>query len=196
MKNTIALFLLLFTAQTLIAQNVRFSNGAFDNGLMYPIGDYAGEVDAKKAFNANILEIVSEYKDQDYCISQYGFVQHNKFIQLNFYFNCIDMDESKTESYLFNLSNGEICLPSEMISEDKKSFQTFLEKKISSHYTQNGKDAPTDEFLNELSFDTLNVNLLEKGLEISLDTHEDWPETSLLIAWSEISPYLKHLQSR
>ena len=128
MKKTITLSLILLALQTVTAQNVKFSNGSFENGLMYPIAEYTGEADAKKAFNENILEIVSVYKDQDYCISQYGFVQHNKFIQLNFYFNCIDMESSKTESYLFNLKEGTTCLPSEMLSEDENGFQDFFEK--------------------------------------------------------------------
>lgn len=197
MKIIIALLTLFLIAQSTYAQNVRFTNGSFENGLMYPIADFSGNADAKTKLNENILEIVSVYKDQDYCISQHGFVQHNNFIQLNFYFNCIDMDESVKESHLFSLKTGEISLPSAMFDEsEEKAYSKFLQKKISSHYNDNGKEAPSSEFLNELSIDDCNVNLLEKGIEITLNSQEDWPDASLLITWSELSPYLKHLRTR
>ncbi|MDG1331224.1 MAG: hypothetical protein P8P74_02765 [Crocinitomicaceae bacterium] len=143
------------------------------------------------------MELVSVYKDQDYCISQHGFVQHNNFLQLNFYFNCIDLDESVKASYLFSLSTGEISLPSAMIDEDKsKDYNEFFKKKIASHYTKNDKEVPSSEFLNELSIDDCEVNLLEKGLEISLNLQENWPDVNLLITWSELSPYFKHIRTR
>ncbi|MFK7786526.1 MAG: hypothetical protein AB8B56_15505 [Crocinitomicaceae bacterium] len=195
MRRTLTLLLILFTLPVSHAQNVRFSTGALDNGLTYPIADYSGHPEAKKALNENILEIVSRFKDQDYCISQYGFVQHNKFIQLNFYFNCIDLDESEKPSYLFNLTDGELCPPSSMFSEDLESSQSFFRKKISTHYAENGQEAPK-EFIHNLTIDDCTVSLLEKGLEISIESQENWPDKNLLITWAELTPYLKHLQSR
>lgn len=195
MKQAITLLLILFLLPVTHAQNVRFSNGALDNGLTYPIADYSGHSEAKKVLNANILEIVSKFKDQDYCISQYGFVQHNKFIQLNFYFNCIDLDESERASYLFCLSDGELSPPSKMFSEDLKGSQSFFRNKITAYYTENGVEAPS-EYIKSLTIDDCTVNLLEKGLEITNASREDWPDKNLLISWAELSPYLKHLQSR
>lgn len=196
MKKTIVLFFCVFALQLVNAQNVRFTKGTFDNGLSYPIAEYIGDEEAQKRLNENILEIVSVYQDQDYCISQHGYVQHNKFIQLNFYFNCIDMERSKTESHLFSLSSGEICSPSEMIADDqKKGFEDFFQKKVTDHFTTNGKNAPK-ELISELSLDDCDVNLLKKGLEISLSSYEDWPNGILLIPWNELSPYIKHLRTR
>ena len=195
MRQTTLLLLTLLAMNVSYAQNVRFSNSAFDNGLTYPVADYSGHPEGKKRLNENILEIVSTYKDQDYCISQYGYVQHNKFIQLNFYFNCIDLDESVRASYLFSLTDGELCQPSKMFSEDIERSLVFIRKKISAHYTEHGKEVPS-EFIDALSIDDCDVNLLEAGLEISLDSQENWPEKDLIITWGELSPYLKHLQSR
>ena len=196
MTKTITFFLFLCTLQTVFSQNVRFSNGTLENGLSYPIAEFSGDEVAKKTLNQNILEIVSVYKDQDYCISQHGFVQHNNFIQINFYFNCIDLDQSKTESHLFNLSDGETCLPSEMFSKEENGHNGFLHQKISNHYAENGKEAPSNEFMNTLTIDDCEVNLLKAGLEISLTSQEEWPDANLLIPWSELRPYLKHLKSR
>jgi hypothetical protein len=195
MRLTTLLLLTLLTLNVAHAQNVRFSNSAFDNGLTYPVADYSGHPEGKKKLNENILEIVSKYEDQDYCISQYGYVQHNKFIQLNFYFNCIDLDESERVSYLFSLTDGELCPPSKLFSEDIERSLAFFREKISAHYVEHGKEAPS-EFIKELSIDDCSVNLLEEGLEVSLESQEDWPEKDLIITWGELSPYLKHLQSR
>lgn len=191
----LVLFISIFSINATFAQNIRFSNGAFDNGLIYPIAQYSGHEDAVKVLNANILEIVSIYKDQDYCIGQHGFVQHNNFVQLNFYFNCIDFDESKTESHLFSLESGEKCVPSEMFAETSEHHDGYFRERIKSHYADNGIEVP-EEFIDGLTIDDCNVNLLEKGFEISLNQREDWPAENLLITWSELSPYLKHLRSR
>ena len=191
----LAFFIFFFAVQTSFAQNVRFSNAAFDNGLIYPVAEYSGNPESVKKFNENILSIVSIYEHQDYCISQNGFVQHNNFIQLNFYFNCIDMESSKTESYLFSLESGEKCVPSAMFAETNDTHNEYVQKRIIAHYTANGIEAPED-FIKTLTIDDCDVNLLEKGIEISLKSREDWPKTNLLITWSELSPYLKHLRSR
>lgn len=192
MDKKLLLLPLLFVFQIVTAQEVKFSEGNYDNGLIYPIADFTGNVDAKNALNENIIEIVSEYQEQDYCVGQYGFVQRTSFIQLNFYFNCIDMDKSKSESHLFDLSNGEVCPPSEMfLKKTEKKYRAFFHKKVSAHYTQNGKTMPTTDFMNNLSIDDCDVILLEEGLEISLDSQKDWPEEKLLITWEEIRPFLK-----
>lgn len=195
MKKTLLLLSFFFGIYGASAQNIRFSNGTFENGLTYPIADFSGNTDAKTTMNENILKIVSIYKDQDYCISQHGFVQHNNFVQLNFYFNCIDLDESKTESHLFSMTDGEIAQPSDLFSEDEK-YQTFIRRKVSAHYAEHGKEVPESEFIDNLSINDCQVNLLKKGIELSLNSQENWPEQDLLITWSELSPYLKHLRTR
>jgi len=191
----LVLIILICSVQLTLAQNVQFSNGAFDNGLIYPIAQHSGSPEAVKTLNDNILEIVSVYENQDYCIGQYGFVQHNRFVQLNFYFNCIDFDESKKESHLFSLESGEKCMPSEMFSETNEHYNDFIRKKITTHYSENAIEAPK-EFISKLTIDDCHVNLLEKGFEISFEGREDWPDKNLIITWSELGPYLKHLRSR
>ena len=192
MDKKIILLPLLFVFQMVTAQEVQFTERAYDNGLIYPVAEFTGNTDAQKALNDNILEIVSQYEKQDFCIAQYGFVQRTSFIQLNFYFNCIDMDESIGESHLFDLSNGEICPPSEMFLEEQENrYRAFFHKKVSAHFTQNGKEIPASDFMNNLSIDDCNVTLLEEGLEISLGTEVDWPKEDLLIKWEELRPYLK-----
>lgn len=197
MKNKITLLSLLFVFQTSIAQEVKFTEATYDNGLTYPVAEISSNADATAALNENVLKIVSEYEDQDYCISRHGFVQHNGFIQMNFYFNCIDLDESKTELHLFNLSNGQACLVSEMLQEkEEKKFEAFFQKKVSAYYTQHGKAIPDNDYMNNLSIDDCTITFKKAGLEISLESQEDWPDEVLLIRWSELSPYLKHRNSR
>ncbi|MDG1331223.1 MAG: hypothetical protein P8P74_02760 [Crocinitomicaceae bacterium] len=191
MDKTVILLPLLFVLQMVKAQEVKFSDGLYENGLIYPVVEFSGNVDAKNALNANILEIVSDYKEQDYCIGQYGFVQRTSFIQLNFYFNCIDLDESASESHLFNLSDGEVCSPSVMFREKhEKRYRAFFHKKVTAHYAQHEQEMPSNAFMNELSIDDCDVILLEEGLEISLDD-QNWPSEKLLIKWEELRPFLK-----
>jgi hypothetical protein len=193
MDKRLLLLPLLLIAQLVTAQEVKFSERIYDNGLSYPIVESMGNVDAKNALNENILKIVSKYESQDFCIGEYGYVQRTSFIQLNFYFNCIDMDASKNESYLFSLSDGEICPPSEMFMEEKeKNYRAFIRKKVVAHYTQHGKEVPSSELLDNLSIDDCQVILLEEGMEVSMNT-DGWPNEDLLLTWDELRPYLKSI---
>lgn len=183
-------FLLVF--QLAFSQEVKFTNGQFPNELIYPIVSLTGNPDAEKTLNENILSIVSEYENQDYCIGQYGYVQQTNFLQIQFYFNCIDMDESKNEIYLFSLANGQPCPPSEMfVDNQRKKYREFFRNKIASHFTENGKETPSNEFLESLTIDDCTIQLLEDGIEISLSTDANWPAKNLMLTWIEIRPYLK-----
>lgn len=193
MDKKLLLLPLLFVFQIVNAQDVKFSERAYDNGLIYPVAEFIGNADAEKALNENILEVVSKYEDQDFCVGEFGYVQRTSFIQLNFYFNCIDMDKSLNESYLFSLSDGEICPPSEMFMEEKeKNYRAYFHKKVVAHYTQNGKEMPASDFMENLSIDDCMVNLIEEGMEISLDSN-DWPEEKLILTWNELRPFLKSI---
>ncbi|PHR28177.1 MAG: hypothetical protein COA38_12560 [Fluviicola sp.] len=192
MDKTLTLLALLLFSQLATAQEVKFTDGQYQNGLTYPIAEYSVSSEAETTLNNNILNIVSNYEEQDYCIGQYGYVQQTRFIQLHFYFNCMDMDESKNEFYLFSLDDGEPCPTSEMfLDKQKKHYRPFFSERIASHYTENGKEAPSDELMKSLSIDDYNVKLLEKGIEISLPNDENWPNTNLIISWVEIQPFLK-----
>ncbi|MCJ8289051.1 MAG: hypothetical protein HRT58_06510 [Crocinitomicaceae bacterium] len=192
MDKTLTLLALLLFSQLATAQEVKFTDGQYQNGLTYPIAEYSVSSEAETTLNNNILNIVSNYEEQDYCIGQYGYVQQTRFIQLHFYFNCMDMDESKNEFYLFSLDDGEPCPTSEMfLDKQKKHYRPFFSERIVSHYTENGKEAPSDELMKSLSIDDYIVKLLEKGIEISLPNDENWPSTNLIVSWVEIQPFLK-----
>ena len=192
MDKKIILLPLLLLFQFVTAQQVIFSEAQFDNGLTYPIAQFKGNPGAVKMLNNNILGIISEYEEQDYCIGQYGYVQQTNFIQLNFYFNCIDMDESKNVFHLFNLSEGQPCPVSEMfIEKEKKRYEPYFRKRIAAHYTENGKETPTEAEMKSLSIDDYTVILMDKGIEISMKSDGNWPDKRLLIYWSELRPYLK-----
>ena len=190
MDKKLLLFPLLFVFQMVNAQEVKFSERAFDNGLTYPLAQFTGNSDVEDALNGNILEIVTKYREQDFCVGNYGFVQRTSFIQLSFYFNCVDLDESKKETYLFSLSNGELCSPSEMFLQEK-NYRTFIQTKISEHYANSDKELPRNEFMENLTIDNCNVLLLEEGIQISLDSKEGWPQEDLILTWDELRPYLK-----
>lgn len=192
LDKKLILLLLLLVFQWTLAQEVKFKDGQFSNGLIYPIADFNGSADAEKKLNENILSIVSEYEQQDYCIGQYGFVQQTNYIQLHFYFNCIDLDESKNEFHLFSLENGEPCQPSAMFLEkEQKKFREYFKQKISTHYTDNNVNLPSSDFMESLSLDDCKVKLLEGGMEISLPNEQNWPAKNLVITWTEIRPFLK-----
>lgn len=190
-KTTLLLALSLFS-QLVIAQEVKFTDGQYQNGLSYPIAQFGVNAQAETMLNKNIIHIVSNYEEQDYCIGQYGYVQQTNFIQINFYFNCIDMDESKNEFHLFSLDDGEPCPTSEMfLDKKKKGYRQFFSNRITAHFIENGKDAPSEERMKVMSIDNCTVKLLEKGIEISRPNDENWPEKNLMIDWSQIQPFLK-----
>ncbi len=183
-------FLLVF--QLTQAQSLKFKNGQLDNGLVYPVVTLAGNPDGQQTLNASIQEIIAEYKEQDYCIGQYGYVQKANFLQLNFYFNCVDLDESRNEYHFFNLSTGERCLVSELFMEkQQKHYQPFFADHIRKHLIEHGKEAPSESFIESISIDECQVELIEEGIRISLDSYENWPNEKLVITWDELRPFLK-----
>lgn len=142
--------------------------------------------------NDLILGIVSGYESQDYCIGQYGFVQQTGFIQLHFYFNCIDMAESKSEYYLFDLGDGKICPPSKIfLDKQKENVQRYFRSRISDFYAKNGKEPLATETLNQLFIDQFTVQFSEDGLLIRSSTLENWGTQDLVISWADLRPYLK-----
>jgi hypothetical protein len=192
MDKKLLLLPLLLVFQLVNAQEVKFSERAFDNGLTYPVAQFTGNEDAESTLNENIIEIVSKYEDQAFCVGNYGFVQRTSFIQLSFYFNCVDLDESQKETHLFSLSDGELCPPSEMFLEEKeKLYRAFFQKKLSAHYASSGKELPKSELFENITIDDCEVLLLEEGVKISLTSEENWPEEDFILTWNELRPYLK-----
>lgn len=190
-KFTLLLPILLF-AQLIHAQEIKFKNAQYPNGLIYPVAEFNANSDAQKNMNAKILEIVSEYESQDYCIGQYGYVQQTSFIQLHFYFNCIDMEESENKYYLFDLGDGTLCAPSKMfLDKQQENMHRYFRSRISDFYKSNGKDPLPAETLNQLSIDDFRVQLTEEGLLIRSTTLENWSTQDLSVSWSDLRPYLK-----
>lgn len=183
---------LLLVVQLAQAQTVKFKNGQLDNGLVYPVVTLTGNPEGQSVINANIEEIIADYKEQEYCIGQYGYVQKTNFLQLNFYFNCVDLDESRNEYHFFNLTTGEKCLVSELFLENQqKYYQSFFADYITKHLIENGKETPSDSFTQSISIDECQVELIEEGIRISIATYEDWPSEKLVITWDELRPFLK-----
>lgn len=192
MKKRLILLSFLLATQLVQAQSLRFKNGQLDNGLVYPIVDVMGNPEAQKELNSAIQGIIAEYKEQDYCIGQFGYVQKANFLQLNFYFNCIDLDESKTENHFFDLSTGEACTISALFLEkQKKHYDSFFADHIVKHIIENGNDAPSDDFIDSISIEDCQVELVEEGMKINLKSYESWPNEALMISWEELRPFLK-----
>ncbi len=190
-KISLLLPILLF-AQSFHAQEITFTDARYSNGLLYPIATIKANPDAQKAMNEQILKIVSVYESQDYCIGQYGFVQQTGYIQLHFYFNCMDMDESQNMYYLFDLGNGQLCTTSEMfLDNQKEKLHRYLRSLVSDFYANNGKEPLQEEVLNQLSIDQFTVQLSEEGLMIRSTKLENWGTQDLVITWLDLRPYLK-----
>ncbi len=192
MVKQLTLLSFLLILQLAQAQNVRFKNGQLDNGLVYPIIELMGNADAQEELNANIGMIISEYQEQDYCIGQFGYVQKANFLQVNFYFHCIDLDDSKTENHFFDLNTGETCaITSLFLEKQKKHYESFFADHITKHIIEEGNDAPSDDFISSISIENCQVELVEEGMKISMDSYDNWPSEKLLITWEELRPFLK-----
>lgn len=192
MVKTLILLTFLFLTQVNLAQEIKFSDGQLENGLGYPIAMIPSNIDAQKNLNENIQSIISTYRTQDYCVGQYGYVQHTGHIQIHFYFNCIDMDDSKNEYHLFNLADGKSCPPSDLfIAKEMKKFNVFFRKKISDHYVSMGSLAPGTEVLEALTIDDFIIELSENGISVKSTSLENWGADNLLLKWTEMQSYLK-----
>jgi hypothetical protein len=195
MDKKLILLPILLLFQFVGAQEVRFTEGKLPNGLVYPITEYTGNKQAQNTLNNNIFSIVSNYNDQDYCIGQFGYVQQTSYLQIHFYFNCIDLDESKNEYHLFNLLDGQPCAPSDMfLDKQKNNFQAFFQMEISNYLTKSGKGTFDSNQLGSLTIDDFEIQLLEKGILVLPKSEEHkaiWGTDKLNISWSSMRPYLK-----
>lgn len=187
----ILLFLFISFAVLLRAQ-IYFVDDTFDNGMKIPKAVNDSEPDIAKKVNISIRAFLSEYEVLEFCLSDYGFVQKDKFIQLQIYLLCEDFEDSRNLYILFSTETGEKSTVEDMINPKfNEEFHSFLHERIKLHLEQNNitpEGESANEKLRKLKFNDCTVVLKREGFEI---TSDDFFSVPLKLTWKEVSLYLK-----
>ena len=194
MKNAF-LIILLFTTSIAFSQysQVRFKEGTFENGMLYPIAISPGLPEVSERINTHLQKQISDLKASDFCIGQYGYVQKGDIIQIHIFCNCIDFSESQNRYYIYNVDNGKSETNMGIIDERKiKKFSVFLLNKVKVHTEANNTEL-TDSQLNEIKTNQLNAfkMILSKD-GINLWLNESWGEKALFISWTELKAFMRY----
>ncbi len=194
MEKSLFLGILILFPFLVFSQKVTFRYGQFDNGYQYPLVVFNSDKAIELSINEDIEKEVEQYRDRDFCIGQSGLIQKTSFIQIHIYANCIDMDESDNNYYLYDLETGIRCKVSDMLNKRvEDEFNTFLLRRIKKHIEAKSI-VVTDiekEALELLRIDDFNPVFESNGIQFTSKTMESWGEEKMFISWTDIQTYLK-----
>lgn len=187
------ILLLLFISSTILTRaQIYFVDDSFGNGMKIPKAVYESEPEIAKKVNISIRDFLAEYEAMDLCMSDYGFVQKDKFIQLQIYLLCDEFDDSRYLYLMFSTETGEKATQEDMINPKfKEDFHKFLNEKIKQHIEQNNivfENEDEKRKLENMKFNDFTVILKREGFEITSEGHFIVP---LKLTWKEVSLYLK-----
>ena len=159
--------------------------------MVYPILEYPTKRSTELTINKDIEAQIEKYKADDFCIGQYGFVQKTGFLQIHIYANCISMDESENNYFLYDLETGETIEPSFLVDPKQESkFNKFLVERSRKFIETNSIEDENGD-VNSLTMDDFDVVLEKKGLLMTCNKISTWRSEVMLLEWSELQAYLK-----
>ncbi len=194
MKNVILFFFIGFSS-FLFSQysQIRFKEGTFDNGMLYPIAIAPGLPKVSELINQDLQSKISDLKASDFCVGQYGYVQKADIIQIHIFCNCIDFQESQNRYFLYNVDNGKSVNNMSIIDEKKiKKFTAFLLTNVKEHTTKNNLQLDEEELLNikENQLNSFKMIFSKDGINLSLN--ESWEKNQLFISWSDLKIFMRY----
>ncbi|MFT5859048.1 MAG: hypothetical protein ACI865_001144 [Flavobacteriaceae bacterium] len=179
---------------SIFSQRVTFQDKTFDNGMTYPIVVFRKDSTVEKRINSDLAANLAGYESQDFCIGQSGFVQKTNFIQVHIYANCIDMDASENNYYLYDLASGKRCAISDMINPKiDDEFDTFFRARVEAFATDEDLALTEEETasLNTLLVDEFIGTLESEGIQFTSSKIVAWGAKKMFISWNDIQTYLK-----
>lgn len=164
----------------------------FANGLTYPMLEHPHDTSAYIGINNAIYLGLSDLEDNDYCMSDYGYVQKGSHLQLEVMCNCIEMDQGEFRYFLFS-TDADKEVPYSDLFEEKSRIKAieYIQDRIDSYLLDLG-EACSDAFADRKvrHFDELNIRMKKAGLEIS-PSNPSCVIEPLIINWADLKDYLK-----
>ncbi len=191
MRSILTLALLALSG-SLFAQQVKFREDMFENGMKYPILEFPSKESSQLAINKQIEAAIEAYKQHSFCIGTYGYVQKTNFLQMHIYANCLELPASENTYLLFDLETGNQVQPSFMIDPmQKEKFHVFLREKTESYLTSKSIQPADANAVSTLTLDNFNVILETNGFQMSCHSIPEWGDDIMMMSWKELQDYLK-----
>lgn len=196
MLKPLILLFLIASASACFSQlsEVKFTEKSFENGMAYPqlvISDKA----LQDSINANIETQISDLKQSDFCIGQYGYVQKRTHLQIHIFCNCIEFSSPQNRYLFYNLTNGK-HVPYSDITDPLKAneLNSMIITKSNAFLSKKGitMSAQITQEIESYGIDAFQVVMQRGGLDLWLPNLEGWGVEPLSISWVELSPFLKY----
>jgi hypothetical protein len=192
MKYTLLFSILFLFPATYFSQIIEFRDGQLPNGMTYPLIVFNKNRTVELAVNRDIEKNIETFKERDFCIGQYGFVQKSSFLQIHIYVNCIDMIESENYYYLYDLENGEQATVTDMLNpQTEDEFNKYFRGKVKSFMSTEGIELADGESLDTYVVADLAAKLDKDGIYFSSASLLNWGDKQMFVKWTDIQSFLK-----
>ncbi len=190
MKNLSTLLLALLCAGNLFAQ-IKFSNGTYDNGMMYPIAHFPTKPEIADSMNAIIQRNLMDAETSDFCIGDYGYFQKGNHIELHLVCNCIDFAETDHRYFFFSLETGQLVAHNDLFESKKKADALkTINREIRAAKAESTCSNEFGEMTTDLDWSDITIRLYKDGLEIH--PAAGICEKPILIPWTALTSYLRY----
>ncbi|MFT5777678.1 MAG: hypothetical protein ACI837_000626 [Crocinitomicaceae bacterium] len=192
MKHIIVLSFLFAFPATYFSQAVKFRDGQLPNGMTYPMIVFTSNRGAEMSINRDIEANVQTFRERDFCIGQYGFIQKASFLQIHIYANCIDMVESENYYYLYDMETGETATVTDMLNpKTEEEFNTYFRNIVKNFVTDKEIELTETESLDAFIVAELNAKLDKDGIYFTSSRLVNWGDNQLFVKWTDIQTFLK-----
>ena len=192
------LFLTILAAFTFLTTNaqldqVKFKEGTFENGMLYPIAVISKNPAIADKINKHLQEQIKDLKDADFCIGQYGYVQKGAHLQIHIFCNCIDFDESQNRYYLYNIETGDHVDYVDIFNPKKVKVATEDILAQTKQFAASNNITLSDADINAIktsNLDAFKVIFKRDGMDLWLNS-ESWGDKAMFIKWSALREVMK-----
>ncbi len=190
------LFTLVFIASSYSFSQysqIRFKEATFENGMLYPVVISPGLPEVSDLINNDLQKNISDLKDSDFCIGQYGYVQKADIIQIHIFCNCIDFNESQNRYFLYNVDNGKAVDNMSIIDEKKvKKFTDYILAKTKEFAIKNNIDLSPEDLGNIKSNQLKSFKMILSKDGINLSLNDQWGGNQLFVSWIDLKPFMRY----
>lgn len=184
------LLVLLLSASSLFGQ-IKFTDGTFDNGMVYPIAHFNTKLEIADTMNRIIAANLMDAQTSDFCIGDYGYFQKGNHIELHLVCNCVDFDETDHQYLFFSLVTGQLVQYDDLFEEKRKADALrTINREVRAKKEQNECTQGFGEMTNDLNWSDIRIRLYKDGIEIH--PAAGICEKPVQIPWTTLSEYLRY----
>ncbi len=167
--------LLCLTIQLNLVAQYQFEDSTFANNLIIPKLTYKLNKTVESDINQILVKLGDSLMNEEYCLSNYGYIQKNNLLQFEFMYNC-DFENDHFLFWYYNVRTGVKLEPNQLILEEKlKAFFNIL------------NESASDNTATKLS--EVKLQFLQEGLKV----YYNQQSKSVILPWSKAESILNYL---